>query len=61
MEPSPRLEAAERKADAAEADLRSVRQQKPEVDRLGHALRGHLDRNHFGERLELSIRRKKAT
>lgn len=55
---SDRLRDAERLADAAEADLARVRRRQPRVDELGESLREHLRRNHFAEKLELSIRRR---
>ncbi|MGW4718892.1 DUF7620 family protein [Nocardia sp. NPDC004260] len=49
---------AEEAASKAEEDLRKVQRQRPEVDRLAASIQRHLNRNHFGERFQLEIRRR---
>jgi hypothetical protein len=49
---------AEEAASKAEEELRTVEDQRPEVDRLAASFRRHLKANHFGEKFRLEIRRR---
>ena len=56
--PSDRVRRAEEEASKAEEELRRVRKQRAEVDRLTASIQGFVRRNHFGERFELEIKRR---
>lgn len=45
---------ARRSAERAAAQRRQVEQKAPEAERIGSAIRDALERNHFGESIELA-------